>query len=433
MSSTLEVSRPDDLAERIDQLVTLTETGQSRAHESYLANQALLEDAAGQASGELGRDAIATIKEAGRQDYAAHLATVAAVRLEDRGDHHDADAMQKEVAARREIAADMRGSLNAEPTAPEPPNGDRPRGYFPKGDDMSGANPDIVFEETRESVQPGGNDYSALRQQPAAVALVQEQESRRPANRVAAQELGDQVTGADTTEAALEPIPEPQRPANTEPNATVTMGVTTVPTPGGDMLMTYQQELRHAEHNVAEQIDPPAPESVPQPEALKEEPEQAGTEAAPVQIAELRAMAQETIQPMAAPEQDTAQIDPAAAYVQGVDTYLAAQQEAAGATPLEMAATVAILDDQPTERDIHQAEAVQRDAETSTKRQEVELPGAENRESASEVGTDWAAQARAALASIKAEKSALEDGNEQGTGQEQDGHTAAFRSFGGRD
>jgi hypothetical protein len=90
--------------------------------------------------------------------------------------------------------------------------------------------------------------------------------------------------------------------------------------------------------------------------------------------------------------------------------------------------------EQPTEQEIHQREAVQQDLEASTKRQADELPGAENLAPASEGGS-VADQFRAAYESIKAEKSALEEGNEQGNSQDQgggNGAAAAFRSFGGR-
>jgi hypothetical protein len=59
----------------------------------------------------------------------------------------------------------------------------------------------------------------------------------------------------------------------------------------------------------------------------------------------------------------------------------------------------------------------------------AELPGAANSEGASEVSIDWAAGARAALASIKAEKAALEDGNEHTAGRPT-GHPGQPRPYG---
>jgi hypothetical protein len=377
MSLTLAATRPDDMAERIDQLVTLTDTGQSRAHEGYLANQALLSDAITRASSELGREALTTMRDAARQDYAAHLATVAAVRLEDHADPADADAMQKEATARREIAAGMRADPTPEPPAPQPPSGDRPRGDFAKDHDMSGTNPDIVFEDARQSVQPGGNDYSALHQQPAAVAVLQE-EPQRPAANVAAAEL------SNTDDAALEPMPEPHRPANTEPNATQTRALGVGIGPSGLETFEYQQPINHD-----------APAAAP-------EPQQAEPEATPA----LEMTAEPQGQAMQG--QDTAQID--------------------------QAAPVAMRDDQPTEQEVFQAEAVQRDAEASTKRQEAELPGAENLAPAAERGTSVADQFRAAYESIKAEREGMSEGNEQDNSQDRDGGrgeaAAAFRSFG---
>jgi hypothetical protein len=378
MSANLAVSRPDDLAERIDQLVTLTGTGQSRAHEGYLANQALLEDAARRASSDLGRAAVTTMREAARQDYAAHLATVAGVRLEDHADPADAEAMRKEAAARREIAAGMRLDPNPEPPAPEPPNGDRPRGDFAKDRNMSGTNPDIVFEDGRQSVQPGGNDYSALQQQPAAVATAQEEEPQRQAVKVTAAEL------SQTDDAALEPMPEPFRPANTEPNATQTRALGVGIGPSGLETFEYQQPINHD-----------APAATPEP------PRQAEPEATP------------------APEMATEQQQPAA------------ERDAAR---IDQTATVARHDDQPTEQEVFTAQAVQRDAEASTKRQEAELPGAENITPVAERGNSVADQFRAAYESIKAEREGMSEGNEQDNSQDREAGrgeaTAAFRSFG---
>lgn len=585
MPSTLSASRPDDLAERIDQLVTLTGTGQSQAHEGYLANQALLEDAARRASSELGRHALATMREAGRQDYAAHLATVAAVRLADRGDHADADAMNKEADARREIAAGMRSNPNPEPPAPEPPGGwEWPRGYepkgtimsdnsdvvfddraatdgqrgtlpdgdpkydeqtaenmrtlekiereggpealieafkdgytnwghaqeaseiapgiyhivtgghggyylsperyeqmpeqlrqcsftkdrffdedssyiaveltfpaetessrkdalerynadyrdelgpldmstlppergreidtptpnattqaadpwtaardgdhasgqaaqqgqlltappeggnSPKGPDMQGTNPNIVFEEARDSVQPGGKDYSTLQQQPAPAASIEE-EPQRQASQVAAAELGHDADGPNVGGADR---PEP----------TKTRAITLGQAPGIGLTID-EVNLDRRDTGVDR--------------ALVREAELA--EAG--RVAE--ALAADQAQGQQAPEPDAVRID-------------------------QEPPSVAGLDNEPTVQEVRQAEAEQRDAEASTKRQAAELPGAENREVASEVATDWAAQARAALSSIKAEKAALEEGNEQGNSQDGGrGYTAAFRSFG---
>lgn len=566
MSSTLAVSRPDDLADRIDQLVTMTDTGQSRAHESYVANQALLDDAARRASSELGREALATMKEAGRQDYAAHLATVAAVRLEDRGDHADADAMQKEADARREIAAGMRSNPNPEPPAPEPPGGrEWPRGYepkgtimsdnsdvvfddraatdgqrgtlpdgdpkydeqtaenmrtlekiereggpealiqafkdgytnwghaqeaseiapgiyhivtgghggyylsperyeqmpeqlrqcsftkdrffeedssyiaveltfpaetessrkdalerynadyrdelgpldmstlppergreidtptpnatthaadpwtaardgdhasgqeaqqeqvvlspqgeqSPKGQDMQGTNPDIVFEASRESVQPGGQDYGALRQQPAPAASIEE-EPQRQTLRVTAAELGPDADGPDVGGADR---PEP----------TKTRAITLGQAPGIGLTIDEVNLDRR----------------------------DTGVDRALVREAEL-------------------------AEAGRVAEALAADQAPVATAPAAVQET-------------RQAAAELRDADASTKRQAAELPGAENSAGAATISTDWAAGARAALASIKAEKAALEEGNELGNSQDQGGgrnYSAAFRSFG---
>jgi hypothetical protein len=239
-----------------------------------------------------------------------------------------------------------------------------------------GTNPTIVAEQNRRSVAPGGNDYASL-QTPAAGL--------------------SKVKGLD----------EPSRP-NTQPNATMTRGVIPVPTPAGTVLMDYQQETQGRGINVEPlDMEPREP-----PHALAQNTD--------LQDKELTA---------AVPKQEVGK------QVEAMQLEEAhhgiSQQEADGLSDVRYCL--------PGQEGANSAEAEDiraiagRAAAESTKRQEAELPGAENRTGPTQAGPASAlAQLREELAGMKAERKG--DGMERDTGKEagRDQAAAAFRSFGGR-
>jgi hypothetical protein len=118
--------------------------------------------------------------------------------------------------------------------------------------------------------------------------------------------------------------------------------------------------------------------------------------------------------------------EPQAQAIQGQDT-----------AQINRAGPVTIRDDEPTEREVFQSQAERRDTEAGTKRQEAELPGAENTEAGRTSPVETARRSiDEILSSIRQERSegGAEHDQSQDRGQDQDGGrseaAAAFRSFG---
>jgi hypothetical protein len=189
------VREPEVLAVRVSELAKLVEAEPGFSGDIAASRQDTLTPAMQSVSGPEEAAALGRMNDAETQDYAAHLGTLAAISLDASGQHDDADALRLEAQARTEIANNFRnptptndgpGSGIEQPSSEPDGQADfrqdaeaaaRANGFGPtatlvfmentdKAPDMIGTNPEIVFEEARASVAPGGNDYSALHAQP---------------------------------------------------------------------------------------------------------------------------------------------------------------------------------------------------------------------------------------------------------------------------
>jgi len=236
---------------------------------------------------------------------------------------------------------------------------------------MPGTNPDIVFDDNRESVAPGGQDYSILRDMAPSPEVEQQREAPPPV-------------------AATEPEKETIALAANRPEIGAFMGV--------DVTGTFTH-TGHADAR-AEVTD------------YENGPHRPGAPAVTL----------EAIQPDLPPPGDQQVAEQPA------------QDTITQPEPVAVADTAAAEQAQ-------EAVSMRQAAEESTKRQEAELPGAENVDNGLGATSTEAEPARLSfresLAIIQSEHSALaaEPTNEAGqeAGHEgPDGAAAAFRGFGGR-
>ena len=246
------------------------------------------------------REALTRSGKAAEQDYTAQLATLAAFAVEDHGQHEDAAALRFEAEARREIADGLRSGPNGPDPAPEgrdetppPPAPDfkhdaeqaaRSFGFgatatlvFPQQEQpaMSGTNPDIVEEQRRRSVAPGGNDYTELRETHAEVtvaafhAAAREVTGRQgPSPAVAHDDTPppppspspEQAKAKQPEQAPImaEAEPQPEPPANRQPHATPNRAVAVGPGQGGNVLYEYIADGKGQSVEIPTEQDPRA-------------------------------------------------------------------------------------------------------------------------------------------------------------------------------
>ncbi len=253
---TLEpITAPTDLNVRTDELVKLAGMENHPATETAARNIGVLSQAADSATSPQEAETLGRMKNAAEQDFAAHVGTIAAASLDSTGQHEDAAALRVEAGARTEIAAGLRGGPSPSgpaPGAPEtPPQGPaqpdfradaeaaaRANGFGPTAQTIfvqdtnaepKGTNPEIVFEENRAAIAPGGNDYADLRaaatvQSPVAEAPadLDLEEARRPeATMTRGLSIGMGPGGAVLMEINhspyAEPAPDPAEPAPIRP------------------------------------------------------------------------------------------------------------------------------------------------------------------------------------------------------------------------